>query len=80
MNANVFFHVQSHGYEFPKDGFGYAGKNLKTVPGTSVTLKLRRINIAERLCRLTGGGIYRDSVMLGTRMPSRKATSECDNS
>ena len=26
--ARVFFHVSSHGYEFPKDGFGYRGKAL----------------------------------------------------
>ena len=54
MNSKVFFLVCSHGYEYPKDGFGYAGKTLKTVQGKSVTLKIKRINIAERLCRLTG--------------------------
>ena len=25
MNQEVYFHVSSHGYEFPKDGFGYHG-------------------------------------------------------
>jgi hypothetical protein len=72
MNSRVFFTVRSHGYEFPKDGFGYAGKTLKTVPGGSATLKLKRLNIAERLCRLTGGGIYRDSVLLGKPVPLRE--------
>jgi hypothetical protein len=24
----VFFHIKSHGYEYPKDGFGYRGKAL----------------------------------------------------
>jgi hypothetical protein len=65
MDSRVFFTVRSHGYEFPKDGFGNTGKTLRTVPGGSATLKIKRINIAERLCRLTGGGIYRDSVILG---------------
>ena len=33
MGQDVFFHVKSHGYEFPKDGFGYRGKALKVEPG-----------------------------------------------
>lgn len=72
MNSKVFFHVRSHGYEFPKDGFGYAGKTLETVPGKTATLKIKRINIAERMYRLTGGGIYRDSVILGKPVPLRE--------
>ena len=69
--APVFFHVSSHGYEFPKDGFGYRGKALKVRAGESAQLKIRRINIAERLYRVTGGGIYRDSVLLGRDAPIR---------
>ena len=34
-------------------------------------LKIRRINIAERLYRVTGGGIYRDSVLVGRAVPIR---------
>ena len=62
MGRLVFFHVKSHGYEFPKDGFGYSGKALKVEAGGAATLKIKRINIAERLYRVTGGGIYRDSL------------------
>src|SRR5664279_4519500 len=29
MGRKVFFYVQSHGYEFPKDGFGFAGTALE---------------------------------------------------
>lgn len=65
MNERVFFHVKSHGYEFPKDGFGYAGKALDVKEGGEARLTVRRTNIAERLYRITGGGIYRDSVLLG---------------
>ncbi|MEE3365750.1 MAG: hypothetical protein VX304_08890, partial [Planctomycetota bacterium] len=61
MNQRVFFHVSSHGYEFPNDGFGYRGTRLQVVPGGKATLKIRRLNIAERLYRVTGAGIYRDS-------------------
>ena len=69
MNRQIFFHVRSHGYEYPKDGFGYRGKRLSTAPGTEAVLKLKRLNIAERLYRVTGGGIYRDSHLLGRDAP-----------
>ncbi len=69
MNREVFFHVRSHGYEFAKDGFGYAGKTLAVKSGGSVELKIKRLNIAERLYRVTGEGIYRDTVLLGGRAP-----------
>jgi hypothetical protein len=67
----VFFHVSSHGYEFPKDGFGYRGKALRPRAGETAQLKIRRLNIAERLYRVTGAGIYRDSVLLGRGVPLR---------
>ncbi len=54
MNQEVFFFVRSPGYEFPKDGFGFEGIKLRTVPGGSAILRIRRHNLAERLCRLTG--------------------------
>src|SRR4029450_7322407 len=69
MNQRVFFHVKSHGYEFPKDGFGYRGVALDIMPGGSAQLKIKRLNIAERLYRVTGEGIYRDSVLLGRQPP-----------
>jgi hypothetical protein len=72
MNEDVFFSVSSHGYEFPKDGFGYRGKTLRAVPGGSAQLKIKRLNIAERLYRLTGEGIYRDSVLCGDKVPLEK--------
>ncbi|MEA3224728.1 MAG: hypothetical protein U9Q07_02170 [Planctomycetota bacterium] len=69
MDREVFFFVDSHGYEFPKDGFGYRGKRLKTTPGSSAVIKIVRLNIAERLYRITGQGIYRDSVLTGQTAP-----------
>lgn len=69
MNQSVFFTVRSHGYEFPKDGFGITGRALDVTEGGSAVLKIKRINIAERLYRITGGGIYRDTVLLGERAP-----------
>lgn len=69
MNQSVFFTVKSHGYEFAKDGFGFPGKALDVTPGGNATLKIKRLNIAERLYRVTGGGIYRDSVLTGGKVP-----------
>lgn len=65
----VFFHVRSHGYEFPRDGFGYRGKAVEVRRGGTATLKLHRQNIAERLYRVTGAGIYRDSLLVGRATP-----------
>ncbi|HUS92546.1 MAG TPA: hypothetical protein VM695_11885 [Phycisphaerae bacterium] len=72
MGRSVFFHVSGHGYEFPKDGFGYRGKALRATPGGTARLKVRRGNVAERLYRITGPGIYRDTVLLGRRAPIRQ--------
>ena len=69
MGRQIFLHVRSHGYEYPKDSFGYRGVRLKTTPGTEAVLKLKRLNIAERLYRVTGAGIYRDSRLLGRSAP-----------
>lgn len=69
MDREVFFHVSSHGYEFPQDGFGFRGRRLRVAPGGEATLPIQRVNIAERLYRVTGAGIYADSVRLGREVP-----------
>jgi len=69
MDREVFFFVESHGYSFPKDGFGSQGVRLRTTPGTTGVVKIDRVNVAERLYRVTGQGIYRDSVLLGRPVP-----------
>jgi hypothetical protein len=72
MGESVFFHVKSHGYEYPKDGFGYRGKALVLTEGGSATLKIHRVNIAERLYRVTGAGVYRDTILTGRPAPIRQ--------
>ena len=69
MDQSIYFHVKGHGYEYPGDGFGNRGKALDVRRGGSATLKVKRNNIAERLYRVTGGGIYRDSVLMGRETP-----------
>src|SRR5687767_15311040 len=41
MNQRVFFHVQSHGYEYPKDGFGIRGVALDVKPGGTAQIKIK---------------------------------------
>lgn len=69
MKRPVYFLVRSHGYELPADAFGYRGVRLELSAATKSTIKLKRLNIAERLYRVTGEGIYRDSVLLGKETP-----------
>jgi hypothetical protein len=69
MNKKVFFGVAAHGYELPPDGFGVRGVALETKPGASARVKVKRLNIAERLYRVTGQGVYRDTVLLGRKPP-----------
>ena len=72
MGQTVFFHVWSHGYELTPDGFGMHGRRLDVERGGSAQIRIKRLNIAERLYRVTGEGIYRDSVMLGRPVPIRR--------
>lgn len=72
MNQKVFFTVTSHGYEFPKDWIGFHGVALEVKPGGHEQIKIKRLNIAERLYRVTGSGIYRDSVLVGRSVPIRE--------
>lgn len=69
MDQTVFFHVRSHGYATAKDGFGFQGNRLVPRPGETGTISLKRLNIAERLYRVTGEGLYRDTVLAGLKAP-----------
>ena len=69
MGVSVWFSMRSHGYEFPTDGFGMTGMRFTPRAGEKVIVKAKRLNIAERVVRLTGQGIYRDTVLLGEKPP-----------
>lgn len=69
MGRKIFFYVRGHGYLFPPDGFGSYGRALEVKPGGRAELKVQRVNIAERLYRITGEGVYRDTVLLGLPRP-----------
>lgn len=65
----VFFKVKSPGYQGAKDGFGIEGVRLVLELGKVHTVELNRINLAERLYRITGRDIYLDTVRLGHEAP-----------
>lgn len=69
MGREVFFTVRSHGYELKKDGFGFPGVRITPKAGQVSEIRITRRNVAERLCRLTGEGRYRDTLLLGHRPP-----------
>lgn len=69
MDTEVFLFVTSHGYQYPADFFGYRGLKLTPTEGGSAVISLPRVNLAERLYRITGSGIYRDSRLLGVPSP-----------
>lgn len=55
----------------PLDGYsGGAPLTLTPTPGGAATLAVTRENVAERLYRITGRGVYRDSVLLGLPTPT----------
>lgn len=69
----AFLAIRSHGYEYPEEtAFGRGSVVVKIEPGKTREVRIRRTMIAERLYRLTGEGIYRDSVMAGLPVPARE--------
>ncbi|HEY1066570.1 MAG TPA: hypothetical protein VGE52_10690, partial [Pirellulales bacterium] len=73
MDREVYFAVSGPGYEIEADGFGFRGVRLQTIPGVKAQVLVKKVNVAERLYRLTGQGIYRDSELLGEPLPAGAA-------
>jgi len=67
MDRDVYFRIESPGYRFP-DG----GRVIHVVRGGKEELRIQRLEIAERLYRVTGQGIYRDSALTGFPVPVRE--------
>ena len=72
VGRKVYFTISSPGYEFPADGLGMRGKAFEVKPGETAVVKIKRLNLAERLYRITGEGTYADSVKLGKSVPTRE--------
>ncbi len=69
MDRELFFTVRSHGYSVPKDGFGMIGVRVTPRADKPTEIKITRNIVAERLCRLTGEGLTRDSQLLTYKSP-----------
>src|SRR4051812_10378070 len=65
LNKSLSASVRSYGYS------SWSG-TLSTQPGSTQQIALDRFNKAERLYRVTGPGIYADSVRAGTSAPIAK--------
>ncbi|POS75971.1 hypothetical protein DHEL01_v205634 [Diaporthe helianthi] len=65
----IWVTVSSYGYESPTGFLGVPGTQIYPKAAGAIDIKLTRTQIAERLYRLTGYGIYRDSVLLGKPVP-----------
>ena len=73
MGRETWFDILGHGYEVPKDGFGYQGVRLKPEPGQTLRIEVHRTSIAKRLGRLTGGGLFAESQKLGRELTWRES-------
>ena len=69
QDRDVIFTIKSHGYEFEERIFDQPAYRVHVQAGTHTELKIRRVNLAERLYRITGEGIYRDSILAGVAAP-----------
>jgi hypothetical protein len=69
QDRDVIFAIKSHGYEFQEHIFDEPARRVHVQPGTHTDLKIRRVNLAERLYRITGEGIYRDTILAGLPAP-----------
>jgi hypothetical protein len=65
MGRETWFHVIGHGYGVPPDGFGQRGVRLVPTPGGKLRIEVERTNIARRIGRLTGSGLFAESEKLG---------------
>ena len=72
MQGRVYFEISSPGYHYPQDSTGRSAVRLAVKPGGQAEVAMQRIDPAERLYRITGAGIYRDSEWLGVPVPLRQ--------
>jgi hypothetical protein len=71
MGRETWFNLQGHGYEVAADGFGFRGVRLTPEPGVTRRVEVTRKNIAKRLGRLTGSGLFAESQKTGRELDCR---------
>ena len=80
MGRDTWFDIFGHGYEVPADGFGSRGVRLRPEPGKTCRVEVTRTNIAKRLGRATGSGIFAESQKLGRELDWRdQGLMGCDS-
>ncbi len=80
MHREVWFDVVGHGYEVPKDGFDMRGVRLRPEPGKTLAVKVNRTQLAKRLGRMTGAGLFAESQKLGAdRTWPESGVAGCDS-
>jgi hypothetical protein len=73
IGRETWFSVLADGYQARADGFGFRGVRLTPQPGETLTVKVQRTNIAKRLGRITGGGLFAESQKLGRETDWRES-------
>jgi hypothetical protein len=65
LGRAVWFHVKGHGYGVKQDGFGYEGVSVSPMARGKLRIEVERRNVAKRLGRLTGAGLFAEEQKLG---------------
>ncbi|MDX1963491.1 MAG: hypothetical protein SFX18_10080 [Pirellulales bacterium] len=73
LDQEIHLSIHAHNYHVPADGFGFRGARITPRVGQPALIKLSRSQPAERLCRLTGTGLFRDSLLLKYDIPPQSA-------
>ncbi len=78
MDQEVWFYVSAQGYRYPREVFGMVGSSVRVKPGGSAVFEMERTMAAERLYRVTGQGIYTDTLALGQNVPTSPSSRSVD--
>lgn len=68
MGKQTWFTIIGHGYDAPKDGFGFRGVRLTPEPSKTLRVEVVRSILAKRIGRLTGAGLFAESQKLGEHL------------
>jgi len=80
MDRETWVEVHSHGYGVAADGFGMRGRRFTPQPGGTFRIEVDRQNVARRLGRLTGAGLFAESRKCGLEPgPEESGVMGCDS-
>ena len=80
MGVATWLNVRGHGYSVPKDGFGYRGVRVVPEAGGKISIAVDRDQLAMRLGRLTGAGLFAESQKLGYELDWKESgVMGCDS-